>query len=823
VGLVGGALGLLSLTNLHLAPPISKHLDWWAIAIISIVVELMAFDLEFRRAVYTFTFSEIPLVLGLFLASPMHLIIGRLVGELIFLTVKSRQPFRKWSLNIASFLGECAVAVVVAQGLSLRHLQIGRPLSWLVTLVAVSAADLLSFVVVALAVRWHGGVLRFRSIVSIGALTAPVNTSLALIAALLFTMQPWATLLLGGIGGFLVLSYRSYAASSRRFESLSLLYDFTKLVTSGQEPDDVVEAMLGQAKDLLGAERAELWLVDESDHHFALVVDDDGRSQRALPRDAEASLQRWFDGSTSARVASTASRDATERSIAAAFAADSCMIAPLTTGGDMIGLVAVVNRLGDAKRFSAQDLPLFDTLAGHASVAIDNGRLVGRLHDQDRQIEHESTHDTLTGLANRALFTESIRAALDAHDNVGVAIFDLDGFREINDTLGHDAGDRVLVEVGRRIGAAMDSTMSVARLGADEFAVVVTESTGRDHLDIVTHHIRAAMSVPLLVGGVSVNIGSSVGLAVAPHDGRDAASLLSKADIALHEAKSGSGDGVQFYNADTDTNTPRRLAMAHDLRDAIDNGDVWVAYQPKVALASGAVTGFEALARWTHPVHGAIRPDEFISVAERTGAIHPLTEHVLTTAVAQAATWCLDGHPWSVAVNLSMRSLHDPGLVDLVRRVLHVHALAPHRLTLEITESNVMGNPDATIGVLNQLAAVGVRLSVDDFGTGYSSLAYLQRLPVHEMKIDKSFIFSMTRDHASDAIVRSILDLARNMNLFVVAEGIEDRDAWDRLQRLGCSQAQGFYMAKPTPAARIADAVHSIAALALAPAGLVAS
>jgi diguanylate cyclase (GGDEF)-like protein len=814
LALVAAALTLCSVTDLGLAPPAGTKLDWWSIAVISLGVEMLAFDLEFRREVYTFTFSEIPLVLGLFLASPSHLIIGRLVGELVFLVGKSRQPFRKWSLNLASFTGECAIALTIAQWLSHHDLQIDRPSSWLSALLAVSAADLLSFVVVALAVRWHGGSLRFHSILSIGALTAPVNTSLALVAALLLTTQPWATLLLGGVAGFLALSYRSYTASTRRFESLSLLYDFTKLVTGGQKPDDALAAMLDRAKDLLGAERAEVWLVDGAEHHFALVVDDAGRTQRELPKGTQQSLDTWFGDSLEARIANIESRDQTSRSIATALAAESCIAAPLTAAGSVIGMVAVVNRLGDAKKFRAQDGPLFDSLAGQASVALDNGRLVARLHEQERQREHDAMHDPLTGLANRALFTTSISVALDSHSAVGVAVVDLDGFREINDTLGRESGDRVLVEVARRLCLAGDETVVVARLGADEFGLLVSESAGREHLEGVARHVRSALTVPMLVGGISVTIGSSAGLAVAPHDGRDATSLLARADIALQEAKA--GDGLSFYNADTDLNTPRRLAMTHELREAIDSGEVWVAYQPKVRLADGVLTGFEALVRWAHPIHGPIGPDEFIPIAERTGTIRPLTEHVLSTAVAEAATWSRDGRDWNVAVNLSMRSLHDPELVDTVRRVLAEHALSPTRLTLEITESNVMNNPDRTIWVLTELSKVGVHLSVDDFGTGYSSLAYLQRLPVHEMKIDKSFIFSMTRDRASHAIVRSIVDLARNMGLSVVAEGVEDRETWEHLQRLGCAEAQGYYMAKPVPAADVPHVAALISDLQLA-------
>jgi predicted signal transduction protein with EAL and GGDEF domain len=299
---------------------------------------------------------------------------------------------------------------------------------------------------------------------------------------------------------------------------------------------------------------------------------------------------------------------------------------------------------------------------------------------------------------------------------------------------------------------------------------------------------------------LTVNMGVSVGIAVAPGDGRDADTLIRRADIAMYAAKAGHDGGVCFYDADRDENTPRRLALAHDMRVAVEAGQLRVVYQPKVALADGRVTGFECLCRWDHPQFGLVAPDEFIPLAERTGAIGDLTRWMLAEAIEQCQRWQVAGRTWGVAINVSVRNLLDAGMVGIVHDVLAGSSVPPSMLTLEITESHVMSDSVRTTHVLEELAALGVRLSIDDFGTGYSSLAYLQRLPVHEVKIDKSFVRSLSSEPGADAIVRSVLDLARNLDLWVVAEGVEDGATAERLRALECDEAQGYHFARPMDA-----------------------
>ena len=801
------------------SPPGQVHLlSWWSLAIMSILAELMIFNVEFRKELYSFTFSEIPLILGLFLASPVQLIIGRLVGATIILVVKERQSSVKLVLNLASFFGECVVLLGVSTLLG-NGLGIDQPLAWGKALVAIAAADLLGFLVVAQVIRWHGGQVQLRSILSIGALTAPVNTSFALIAGVLLVREPWASLLLIGIGVFLVLAYRAYSALTQRFESLSLLYDFTRLVSGAQRPDVVLGAILVQAKDLMRAERAEIWLVDERGC-VGLMVDDAGRHLRDLPAGTEALIGRWFAASAETTTVWTAdSTDQRLTPISDLLGSRECILSPITESGRTVGLLAIVNRLGDGA-FRPQEATMFATLANHASVALENGRLIDRLNDEARQREHESLHDALTGLPNRVLFAKRLNEQVARLGNdvssIAVAVMDLDGFKDINDTLGHQSGDRVLVEAAERIRRIVDPAVVVARLGGDEFALLFPDSVGVAELEATGRAIRSQLMLPVTIEGVRINLGISIGFASAPDDGDDAALLLQRADVAMYGAKAGLGDGVNFYHVDTDSNTPRRLSLANDLHRAIENGEFSLVFQPKISFLEGRVLGFESLLRWNHGCFGDISPEEFIPLAERTGMIQPITEFVLQSAFDQLSIWNQAGHRWGISVNLSMRNLLDRALVDIVRRLLAETGVNPHDVTFEITETTVMADASRTVAILESLAALGVRLSIDDFGTGYSSLSYLQRLPVDEVKIDKAFVLALTRDKSAAAIVRSILDLARNMDLSVVAEGIEDRRTWRMLQELGCREGQGYYMSPAVVPDEVDEVVARISRLRLA-------
>jgi diguanylate cyclase (GGDEF)-like protein len=375
-------------------------------------------------------------------------------------------------------------------------------------------------------------------------------------------------------------------------------------------------------------------------------------------------------------------------------------------------------------------------------------------------------------------------------------LFDLDGFKDVNDTLGHHHGDIVLVEVGRRMADAVAADGFVARLGGDEFAVLLPGMTEREAVRAVGERVIAALQQPIDLPEMQVEVGASVGVSLSPQHGREPSLLLKRADIAMYDAKS-SGQGLVFYEPRVDTTSARRLSMVGELRAALHEGGIEVHVQPQADAVSGEVRSVEALARWHHPTEGYISPEEFIPVAERSGLIKPLTLAVLDASLAAAARWQTLGV--SVAVNLSARSLLDTDLVQDVERLLLTHRVAPRWLTLEVTESSVMADPQRAIGLLEQLHAMGVRLSVDDFGTGYSSLSYLKRLPVDEVKIDRGFVIGLNSSSEDYAIVRSIIDLGNNLGLEVVAEGVEDQETSDLLTAMGCTRVQGWHVGRPMP------------------------
>jgi len=379
-----------------------------------------------------------------------------------------------------------------------------------------------------------------------------------------------------------------------------------------------------------------------------------------------------------------------------------------------------------------------------------------------------------------------------------VLALDLNGFRDVNDSLGHDAGDDLLRQVGARLVGALRASDTVARLDGDEFALILPETEAAGAVT-AARALRAALDPAFHLGEYSVHIGASVGIALAPAHGDDAVTLLRRADAALYAAKRGHVAHA-LYDPEPDDRGPNHLAIAGDLRQAIAAGTLALHYQPKMDIAAGRIYGVEALARWPHPQRGLIPPDQFIPLAERTGLILPLTHWVLEEALRQWRAWRLAGLDLDVAVNLSMWNLRDAGLPETVAALLRAYDVPPAALRLELTESAIMGDAARALDVLTRLHRLGVRLSVDDFGAGYSSLAYLKRLPVDELKIDRSFVRSLAEDETDATLVASIIGLGHSLGLTVVAEGMENAEALAMLGHLGCDVAQGYHVSRPRAA-----------------------
>jgi len=514
-------------------------------------------------------------------------------------------------------------------------------------------------------------------------------------------------------------------------------------------------------------------------------------------------LESAFSGAYSQdaeAIARAASRLAWGLWLVAGLAVAFVVLVLMTTNRLVLRPIAVVTRALKAEAMGKTGLEM------PASRTLETRDLVeafGEMHHQVNlrqvELEHRALHDALTGLPNRTLLFEriehDIQLARRYDKRLCLLMIDLDRFKEVNDTLGHQVGDSLLVEVGNRLRACLREADTVARLGGDEFAILLPGTTADEALQAVGK-LLDTFRQPVSLTGVELYVAGSIGVAAYPEHGEHAQDLLQHADVAMYIAKRNQS-GYALYDPTKDEHTLSRLAMVTDLRQAVEQGQLQLHYQPILALATGDVVSVEALLRWHHPQHGQVSPELVVEMAEKIGLIGPLTYAVIDQALAQAARWHSQGLPLHLSVNLSMLNLHDSQLAARIGAALRAHGVPGHALTLEMTEGAMMSNPRQVMLVLNELDALGIRIAVDDFGTGFSSLAYLKSLPVDILKIDKSFVIGLDEDKSDQAIVQATLSLGHNLGLEVVAEGVESREVWDLLHQMGCDHAQGYYMSTP--------------------------
>ena len=450
----------------------------------------------------------------------------------------------------------------------------------------------------------------------------------------------------------------------------------------------------------------------------------------------------------------------------------------------------------EQRRFTAVEISFVEGVANVIAAAVERAR-------GEEATLQQTLHDPLTGLANRALLLDHLSLALHSarrHGHrVALLLLDLDRFKDINDTLGHDAGDEALRLIATRLRTATRQSDTVARLGGDEFALVLPAVGDAADAVALAAKLTGLIEKQFELHGAALQVQGSIGIAMSPQDGTDPLQLLKHADVAMYRAKS-LRTGVAVYSATDGQNRPRQLAYHSELQRGIAHDELVVHYQPKIDLATGATVGAEALVRWQHPTDGLLPPQRFLPLAEETGLIKPLTWHVIDSALTQARHWREAAHDLPVAVNLSARMIHNPDLLRYIVTSLQRHAVPPASLTVEITESAMMANPSSGMEVVSRLRAEGVKVSLDDFGTGHCSLAYLRDLPVNELKIDGSFIRDITTSSKTASIIRAIIDLAHTLSLRVVAEGIENADTYELLKSFDCDEGQGFYIGRPGPA-----------------------
>lgn len=791
-----------------LAPPDSPfRMPFLVLAALFLFAEVAVVHVQLRREVYSWSLSEIPMVIGLFFASPTVLVAAHVVGAGLALLFHRKQRIHKLAFNLANFWFQSVILLLVYFAV-VGDDPVG-PRGWAAALGATLAASMAATVTIFIAITLvEGRRQEMPNFIDGGNVATLANTTLALSAATIMWVRLEAAWLLLFPAVLLYIAYRGYTHQKEKHDILERLYQSTQVLQRSLGEQSVVKELLVQARQMLRGEMAEIVIFpdrgEEQGFRFQLGPGDSESTQRLrldptegvwarvasegqglliLPPIKNKRLQKFFEG----------------------LGVKEAMVAPLRRDDEIIGTLLVGNRLGDVATFDDQDLKLLETLATHASMSLEKGRLVESLQQKAAENEYLAQHDSLTGLLNRASFRERLHEEIirPAHGrDAGVVLMDLDRFKEINDTLGHQMGDRVLLEVARRIRTSMPKGATLARLGGDEFAVLLPNVTGTPEAADAAEMIGHEVSKPFTIDEFTLDIDASVGLAMYPQHGRDADLLMQRADVAMYLAKEARRD-LEVYGVDKDQYSPAKLSLVGELRKGIELGELVLYYQPKIDLRDDEVVGAEALVRWDHPRKGIVPPNDFIPLAEHTGLIKPLTDFVLREAVRHCREWRKTYPAFHVAVNLSARSLSDESFCDNLRAILDEFDADPSSLELEITESMIMDDPDHAIEVLTQISEMGIGLAIDDFGTGYSSLAYLKRLPVDDLKIDRSFVMGMESDENDAIIVRSVIDLGRNLGLRVIAEGIETPEVSTTLTAMGCDLGQGYHISRPIPAEKL--------------------
>jgi diguanylate cyclase (GGDEF)-like protein len=798
--LFGGAAAWINLALLRDLDPLPAPVraPWIVLVAGFALVEIFVIHLERGRQTHTFSLVEIPLVIGLYMASPVAVVTARLLGAGLALALHRRQSPSKLAFNLSMFALETSLAELAFRALAGDHATIS-PSSWGPTFIACVLVNLVGAVGVTLVISITSGRISpatFHKLLVETTMLGPLaNTSVALCVTVLLWFEPAGALLMLVIAGVLVVAYRAYSSLRERYANLTRLYEFTRTVHGDAHAEGAVVTLLEAARRVMNAEHAELMVLAEDGRVVRATSDADGvgKVHEPLPLAEAGPLWSLVGDVPGGVLVPAGSGRPWHAETLRAFGWRDCVASSFRQDNVVAGVIAVANRVGDVATFDGEDLALFNALASHAVVTLDNSRLLSRL-------QHEALHDTLTGLPNRALFNRIVDAALEERkmgQKVAVLLLDLDRFKDVNDTLGHAQGDRLLQEVGVRLEERAPEGSTVARLSGDEFAVLlpITADVDRVHEQAVA--LAAILRVPFQIDEVELDAEASIGIALCPDHAEDPMTLLQRADVAMYAAKA--SGGVEVYSPTRDEHGRRRLTLVSELRAALERRELEVWYQPQAIAQTGAICAVEALVRWRHPTRGLLTPNEFIPVAEHTGLMVPLANYVIEEAARQWRAWHDAGLSLRLAVNLSMRNLQEPALAEEICARLAQQQMPPSALTVELTESSIMSDSVRATESLEALAVAGIGVAVDDFGTGYSSFTHLRELPVQEIKVDKSFVMHMVKDPGDAAIVRSVIDLGRNLGLSVVAEGVESAEACRLLAEWGCDRLQGYYLSKPAP------------------------
>ncbi|MBQ1072113.1 sensor domain-containing phosphodiesterase [Micromonospora sp. C31] len=801
--LITGPLALIAIvctTVVGLVAP--QPFGEWSLALPLLVAMVAAglpvLNFTVRRQSLGVTLTEIPLVLAFYLVEPLTVVVIYTVASAAT-HLRHRFGATKFWFNVGRAAAGSSLAVLVLE--AMPPVEGVGPATWLKLSLAASMVNLLSLASVAgvhtLLQGWQAGRGALRQSPP-ALLAAMINIASGMIILILIAATWWSLLLLGALLVALALVYRAYAQFFRQHRTLTDMYELSRAVSESGEYGTLPDALLGRVRALMQAEYATLWLPAQGRHpEVLLTARNDAPGLLDFAKTPAALRERARDEGRTVAVGRGLTTDGDLRAPLSTHRVKDVIVLPLRSGQAVIGTLEVANRLGDSNHFVRTDVPLFETVAAHAAVALENSRLVDRLR-------HDASHDTLTRLPNRRRITGALEEAVKIRapgEVVALLLFDVDRLRQVNESLGHAAGDKVLVEVANRLRACVPSSALVGRAGGDEFLVTLRLESAEAAVELAAQ-LREQIRDEMVFDALTLDVDTAVGVALHPDHGSDAASLLQRVDLAATAAKSVPGS-VQLFSPALESRSLRRLGLAGDLRRALDADELEVYFQPKVTLRDRRLVGVECLARWEHPAHGTVAPEDFVAVAEHTGQLGRFTEFVLREGLRHSRDWTHAGQPLAVAVNLSARTLTDQHFPARVGELLDEYGVLPQLLTLEIKEAGVLDGTDRPIPTLRRLRDLGVRLSVDDFGTGDSSLAHLRRLPVHEVKVDRSFVQGMATDPGDLAIVNAVVTLSQQFGLAVVAEGVESELTLELLQDIGCEIGQGFLFSRPLPYERL--------------------
>ena len=816
--LIIAAAVALYLGPVHGQPPLANpHVPWWAIAIAFAIAERCVVHLHFRRGAHSFSLGDIPLVFGLIFCSAEALGFGCLLGCGLVLLFDRRLPPVKFVFNMGQLALHACIAILVVHALTPATGDVGTQ-TWAAALVATLASSMVASSLIAAAISLSEGLVKLRTVahmLSMDLVVTMSNASLGLCGAVITAADVRALPLLLIPSVTLFAAYRAYLSERERHKRLEFLYEANRTLARSREIAHALEGLLVRSLEAFRAEVAEIVLFGSEDNPSLRTVLGPG-SYRELMEPVDSDVANGL-------------RDLLERSGSGAFTLDRpfgggrlqryleargvthAMIAPLPGEERVIGAIMLANRFGVVRSFDHEDLRLLDTLAGNASVALQYDRLeqaVMQLSVLQEQLHHQAYHDPLTNLANRALFTDKVKAAIsDRRGELAVLFIDLDDFKTVNDSLGHSAGDELLVSVASRLRACLRPEDVVARLGGDEFAVMVEDDHDAETAAVtVARRIMEAFVLPVGVGSESVSVYLSVGIATSHGGASSAEELIRDADVAMYKAKTSGKGHFEVFHPSMGEAVLERHGLKEELRLAIERQQLTLYFQPIIDLDTGALVAEEALVRWQHPRRGLVGPSEFVPLAEETGLILSLGQYVLEEACQQAlpVAGAPRGRPGrrpqvAVHVNLSAVELRDPELVDRVRSTLADAGVDPRSLVFEITETVLLDDSARVSTTIAELRALGARFALDDFGTGYSSLSYLHTLPFDILKIAKSFVDGLSRGGREASFVRMIIELARTLGVAVIAEGIETQEQADALVTLECDYGQGFHLGRPEP------------------------